>query len=135
MTYLQAFAQYMEDLGVATRGQDLFIGEVPRQSDDNIDQGQWWIVAAGGTSVGTDYNQWQRTLFINVFYRDRDPLCVIEKFEEFRHLIHHLGCEELDGYKVIKIDVSTEFVDNDIDSEDNKVGVMVVRVILEQERI
>ncbi len=128
MTYLDSFADYLQNLGVATRGQDLFIGEAPRQTTDNLETGYWWIVAAGGASVGTTYNQWRRELFINVFYRDRDPKCVYEKFEELRTKIYEAGCPELAGYRTVNIDVSSELIDSDVDTEDNKVGVMVIRL-------
>lgn len=128
MTYLDSFAKYMEDLGVATRGQNLFIGEVPRQNTDDIDEGQWWIVASGGSPVGTDFNLWRRELFVNVFYRDRDANCVFQKFEDLRTKIYDAGCPELDNYRAVGIDVSTELVDSDVDTEENRIGVMVIRL-------
>lgn len=132
ITYIDSFASYLEDLGVATRGQDLYIGEAPRQTSDNLEDGQWWIVPAGGNSDGTDFNQWQRYLYINVFYRDRDPRMLYEKFEDLRTKVAESGCPVLEGYECVRIEVSSELVDNDVDTEENKTGVMVIRLTVTQ---
>lgn len=132
MNYLESFAKYMESLGVATRGQNLTIGEAPRRTTDDLSQDQWWIVAAGGASEGTDFNEWKRVLYINVFLRSRDPKCIYDKFEELRQKIYDAGCPELEGYRTVNIDVSGELVDSDINTEENKIGVMVVRLAVMQ---
>lgn len=133
MNYLESFARYMEGMGVATRGQNLTIGEVPRHlPDTDLNEGQWWIVASGGASEGTDFVLWKRVIYINVYYRDRDPKCVFEKFEDFRKKVYEAGCPELEGYRTVNIDVSGELVDSDIDTEENKIGVMVIRLAVMQ---
>lgn len=133
MTYLASFAEYMEVvLGVATRGQDLFIGEAPRQTTDNMQKPIWWIVASGGAPEGTDYNMWQRALAISVYYRNQEPDVLFEKFEELRSKIYANRCATLTGYELIDIEIMTELVDTDVDSEENKVGVMVIRLTVKQ---
>ena len=140
--YLEGFAFWLEQQGVATRGTDLFIGEAPRQvSDGTVNTPQAWIVATGGAPEGSDYSLWKRGLFISVFRRDPDPERLFDWFENLNKVIALANkpstnetskCFTIDGYDVISIEVSTELIDTDVDSEENKVGVMVIKLTVKQ---
>lgn len=136
--YLSALAEWLENQGVATRGQDLYIGEAPRQvSENDVNAAQAWLVAAGGTPEGTDFNMWKRGLFISVFRRDPDPERLFDWFENLQKVVGNANkagadCFTADGYDVIRIEIATELIDTDSDSEENKIGVMVIKLTVKQ---
>jgi hypothetical protein len=139
--YLSAMAQWLEAQGVATRGQDLFIGEAPRQiSENDVNAPQAWLVAAGGAPEGTDFNLWKRGLFISVFRRDQDPERLFDWFENLANVVAAANkpdvsgssCFSIDNYDVIRIEISSELIDTDVNSEENKTGVMVLKLTVKQ---
>lgn len=127
MTIIESFCKYMQTLGVGTLGQDIFIGEAPssRKAQDSL----WWVLDSGGSRLsinrtGESIKQYS----LNVYYRDIDYKAVAEKMFEFEESISCSNCAQLEGFQVVEIEVISYQVDQDLDSEDRKVGLLQVNI-------
>jgi Bacteriophage minor capsid protein len=123
MSIQTAFVEYLEGLGLATLGQDLFVGEAPSSVGlaDNI----WWIVASGGTpqvqlTTGGAIKDYQ----VSVYYRNRDYKAVYDAMHDLEEHLNCEGCVQLTGFEVLYIRATTFPIDNDRDLEDRKVGLL-----------
>lgn len=123
MNVPQAFVQYLEDSGLATFGQDLFIGEAP--NSNIVGDAIWWVKASGGTpearlpTGGTIKNY-----LIEVFYRNRNYQAVYEAMKTLEEQLNCDGCTPLEGYETMDIQATVFPIDNDLDSEDRKIGLL-----------
>jgi hypothetical protein len=129
MNVARSFAQYLEDSGVATFGQDLFISRAPTSNDrdtsgSTVPQNIWWLVANGGSPD----SRLLRNYSLNVYYRDRSADAVYEKLQKLEEDITCEGCLTLEGYEVVEVVSSGFFADQDIDSEDRTVGLLQVNI-------
>lgn len=135
MTLIEAFATYLQDtLSVATLGQDLFIGEAP--SSNKVPDSIWWIVSNGGSpvlknSTGESLKRYQ----VQIFYRNRDHKAVEDALFNLEEDLNCDGCSQLTGIETVDIEAITFPVDNDIDDEDRKVGLLQVNLTTYKECI
>lgn len=118
-----AFATFLEDNTTATLGQDLFISNAP--SSDKAQSDLWWITTNGGNKVQTltsgepikEYN-------INVYRRHRNYQTVYEDLHSLEDILNCAGCTQLTGFDTLSIEASVLSIDNDLDNEDRKVGLL-----------
>lgn len=127
MNICESFAQYMDDLGIATPGQDIIIGGAPssNKSPDDL----WWILMNGGAplkknSTGESLKSYQ----ILVYRRGRNVKVVQDALFSLEETLNCDRCTQLDGYDTVDIEVTAFPIDNDLDSEDRKVGLLQVTV-------
>lgn len=127
MTIVDSFADYLENLGIATLGQDLFIGEAPssKQVLDSI----WWLIETGGNNQ-LDLSTGEKIKLhnISIYHRGTNYQTVKENLHDAEELISADGCTQLSGYETLDIQLSSYPVDNDIDSEDRKVGLLQINL-------
>lgn len=126
MNIAEAFADFMESsLGIATLGQDLFIGEAP---DSNVSpDALYWITTSGGNPVNKMHSgEVLKQYTINVFYRDTTEEAVYNELQSLEESVNCNGCTQLEGYETVDIEATTFPVDDDLDSEDRKVGLLQV---------
>lgn len=128
MNILESFANYLQGLGIATLGSDLFIGEAP--AGNRPHDAVWWIVASGGSPEGPDFNRWKRVHFFDIYYRDRSSKCLFDNFEKLRDCLCKDPCKQLECFDVVDIEITNEVTDNDRDIEDRHFGVMTLKVTL-----
>lgn len=127
MTIIESFCKYMETLGVGTLGQDIFIGEAPssKKAQDSL----WWVLDSGGSRLSINRTgESLKQYSLNVYYRDIDYKQVAEKMFEFEESISCSNCAQLEGFQVVEIEVISYPVDQDLDSEDRKVGLLQVNI-------
>ena len=133
MNIAKSFATYLQDeLSVATIGQDLFIGLAPRS--DKAPDTLWWIKAFGGdptTRLKTGETMKQYIVEIN--YRNRDYETVYEQLQSVEESINSDTCSQITGYDTIDIEATTFPIDDDIDSEDRKVGLLRITLTIFKE--
>lgn len=131
MNIMYQFTEYLNTLGIATRGVDLFYNApASNESKSNV----WWVVPAGGTNEVSNFDVNRRVQFIDIFYRGgRNTNDVYEVLEAARTAIQTNPCLGLDGYETIRVDVVSELTDSGTDSELRRLGALGVRVeILEK---
>lgn len=125
MNITQAFANYLETITGSTLGQTLFIGEAP--SSDKVADSIWWIIENGGNpikknSTGESLKRYQ----VQIFYRNRDYEVVKDKMFALEEDLNCDGCTQLAGFDTIDIEAITFPIDNDLDGEDRKIGLLQV---------
>ena len=127
MTIAESFVDYMEELDVGTSGQNIFIGETPPSNyvDDNL----WWVIQSGGSKTlkaftGESIKQYS----LLVYNRGRDYGLVSSRLSNLEETLNCPSCVELDGYEVLEMEVVQFPTDQDLDSEDRKVGLLQINI-------
>ena len=134
MNISESFAEYLVNLGIGTLGQNIFIGNAPssNQAPDSI----WWIVANGGSPIRRNSTgEMLKSYKIDVFFRDRDYKTVYNELNSLEESINCDGCPELDEYDTISIEANSFPIDNDLDNEDRKVGLLQINLTTYKECI
>lgn len=132
MNIATSFANYLESLGIATLGQDLWIGEAPSSNEvpDNI----WWILVNGGNpirknSTGESTKGYQ----IQVFARNRNPRIIADAMQSLEENLNCDDCAQLDGFDTVDIEATVFPIDTDLDDEDRKVGLLQATLTIYKE--
>jgi len=127
MSLVSAFATYLQTVTGTTLGQTLFIGEAP--SSKKVADAIWWIVETGGgvlqkNATGEATKSYQ----FNVFFRSRDYEAIKDGLYALEEDLNCDNCSQISGYDTIDIEATTFPIDNDLDSEDRKVGLLQVTI-------
>ena len=125
MNIAKSFANYLDDTGVATLGQNLFIGEAPssKESPDSL----FWIMSTGGSkTIKLQTGESVKVYNISLFYRNRNYQMVYDTLFDLEEQLNCTRCSLLDEFDTIDIGASVLSVDSDLDGEDRKVGVLQV---------
>lgn len=127
------FAEFIEGLVSATLGQDLWIGNVP--SSLQTDSSVWWIVSDGGAPLERNQTGERIKNYQYIVYRrGMNYRSVLQDLYNLENAIHAEKCIILsDDYDVIDIEANTLTVDDDLDVEDRKVGMLRVKVNIYKE--
>lgn len=127
MSLVSAFATYLQGITGTTLGQTLFIGEAP--SSNKVADAIWWIVENGGGIIQKNATGEARKSYqINVFCRSRDYQAIKDQMSSLEEDLNCDNCSQLSGYDTIDIEATTFPIDNDLDSEDRKVGLLQVTI-------
>lgn len=127
MSLVSAFASYLQGVTGTTLGQTLFIGEAP--SSRKVADAIWWIVENGGGIIQKNATGESRKSYqFNVFYRDRDYEAIKDAMYALEEDLNCDNCSQISGYDTIDIEATTFPIDNDLDSEDRKVGLLQVNI-------
>jgi hypothetical protein len=123
MNIATSFANYLEGLGIATLGQDLWIGEAP--SSNEVPDSIWWILVNGGSpirknSTGESTKSYQ----IQVFSRNRNPRIIADAMQLLEENLNCDDCAQLEGFDTVDIEATVFPIDTDLDDEDRKVGLL-----------
>lgn len=127
MTVAQSLAAYMQVLGVGTLGQDIFIGKAP--SSNEVPDTIWWLIENGGAPVRRNKTgESMKSYQVLVYKRDRDYRQIQEDLFSLEEDLNCSGCVELDGFDAVDIEVNSFPIDDDLDSEDRKIGLLQVTI-------
>lgn len=123
MNLLDSFAQYLQTMGIATLGQNLFIGEAP--SSNQVQDSVWWIIDSGGSPIAKNQTGESRKAYqITVFNRDRNYKTIKNAMFALEEQLNCDGCTQLQGFDTIDIEATTFPIDQDLDNEDRKIGML-----------
>lgn len=127
MSLVSAFATYLQSVTGTTLGQTLFIGEAP--SSKKVVDAIWWIVENGGGVIQKNATgEATKSYQFNVFFRSRDYEAIKDAMYELEEDLNCDNCSQISGYDTIDIEATTFPIDNDLDSEDRKVGLLQVTI-------
>lgn len=123
------FAQYLEDGGFGTIGVDLYVGDVPLDTD--YPDGVMWVTLNGGfISKKNVTGESVKVQSVGVYYRGFSYEDVYNTVQNIEETINSDGCTQLDNFSVLDMNVTTFPIDQDLDSEDRKVGYLEVSLTL-----
>lgn len=132
MNVVRAFAEYLQGIGVATLGQDLFISRAP--SSNNVPPRIFWVKAAGGTSLPRMVNgSSQKTSVIELNHRDVRTEGVYDTLQSLGDDLTCAGCLTLEGYQVTDVSVEGPWTDQDLDDEERDVGLLQITITIYKE--
>lgn len=123
MNIADSFASFLTGITGSTFGQDFFIGQAP--SSNIVSDSIWWIVASGGNKVtslrtGEAVKNYQ----IDIYRRDRDYQTVYDDLQSLEEQLNCDSCTQLEGFETFDIETILFPIDNDLDGEDRKVGLL-----------
>ncbi len=127
MNISEQFAEYLETLGVATRGTDLWIGRAPTSVEvpDDI----WWIIQNGGSPVRRNSTgETLKSYQVQIYGRSRNYKKLLDDLFVIEQDLNCDGCSQLSGLDTIDIEAVVFPIDNDLDSEDRKVGLLQANI-------
>lgn len=128
MNIVESFALYLQNLGIATLGQTLFIGNAP--SSNRVSDSIYWIVESGGSPLSMNSTgELVKSTSIEIYYRDRNYKNVYDNLNTLEENLNCNGCVQLTGFDIIKIDVVSFPIDQDLDNEDRKIGMLQVNLL------
>lgn len=132
MSLVSAFATYLQSVTGTTLGQTLFIGEAP--SSNKVADAIWWIVENGGGVINKNSTgEAMKSYQFNIFYRSRDYEAIKDAMYSLEEDLNCDNCSQISGYDTIDIEATSFPIDNDLDSEDRKVGLLQVTIIIYKE--
>lgn len=129
MTLAKSFVEYLEDLNFGIFEQDIFIGLAP--SSNKVPDAIFWVVASGGnTTQKMASGEVMKEYILNVYYRDINYENVYSTLEDLEQQISCTGCLELEGVDLISISANNLMIDEDLDSEYRKVGLLQITLMV-----
>lgn len=127
MSLVSAFATYLQGVTGTTLGQTLFIGQAP--SSNKVADAIWWIVENGGSVIRKNATgEATKSYQFNVFFRSRDYEAIKDALYALEEDLNCDNCSQISGYDTIDIEATSFPIDNDLDSEDRKVGLLQVTI-------
>lgn len=127
MTIVSALGKYLQDNSIATLGQDLILGRAPTSKETSDDL--WWIINTGGGTLSKNQTGESRKQYTALVYRRGRNYRIID--EQLLTLEEQLNCDrctQLEGFDTIDIEATIFPTDDDLDSEDRKVGLLQVTI-------
>lgn len=132
MNLAESFATYLATKSGSTIGQDLYIGQAP--SSNKVPDAVWSVTASGGAKeIALQSGESIKNYLVEVRYRNRDYETVYNKLHDLEEALNEGICPTLSGFDTISIEATTFPVDDDLDSEDRKIGLLVATIITSKE--
>lgn len=127
MNIAEAFATYIDTSTAFTIGQDLFIGQAP--SSDKVPDSIMWVEASGGdTERKAHTGERMKSYLVEVRYRNRNYQTVYDTLHDLEEDLNQSECINLSGFETIQVEATTFPIDEDLDSEGRKVGLLAVTI-------
>ena len=127
MNIAESFANYLASTLDLTLGTDLFIGNAP-SSNKAVDS-VWWLSASGGDKENTlPTGGSMKSYRLDISYRNRDYKAVYNALHSLEEQLNCADCVQLNGFEVIRIEATNFPIDNDLDNEDRKIGLLQANV-------
>lgn len=131
MTLTKSLQQYLkqlgQDLGIETLEQDIIIGRAPSSNETSDDI--WWMITNGGGILQKNQTGEARKSYAFLVYRrGRNYREIDEELQTLEENINCDRCSVLEGFDTIDIEATVFPTDDDLDSEDRKVGMLQVTV-------
>lgn len=138
MTLVTAFADYLQSIGVATRGEDLFTSRAPSSKALDIAGHNanriFWVKSAPGAPPERSVNGPQRQFHgIDLYHRDLSADAVDETLQMLSDKLSCPGCVHIPGFDVLEIEVEGPWSDQDLDNEERTVGLLQLTITTEKE--
>lgn len=142
MNLSQAFATYLQSLSIATIGQDLFIGRAPSTMENLADgvtkvpDNIWWIITNGGSPIKKNQTgESLKSYQVQIYCRNTNPRQMLIDLYTLEEDLNCDGCSQLSGVDTVDIEATVFPIDDDLDSEERKVGLLQVNLTTYKECI
>lgn len=127
MNIATSLANYLLTFTGSTLGQTLFIGEAP--SSNKVADSIWWIVQNGGGVVQKNATgEAEKNYQFSIYYRNRDYGAIYTAMTDLEEDLNCDNCTQLSGFDTIDIEATTFPIDDDLDQEGRKVGLLQITI-------
>ena len=126
----EAFIKFLEDKGIATFGQDLFLGQLPLDAPDEA----WLVVVAGGNpELVTADGGMIKVYTFNVYRRSLAGKEIERELFSLEEDLNCSTCVNLEGFETIYSRATNFAQDLDLENENRRIGLLQAQVRLFKE--
>ena len=123
----EAFVKFLESKGIATFGENLFMGEMPLEAPDD----SWLVVVSGGSPdlVTADGGMIKLYTF-NIFHRSLAGKEIERSLFSLEETLNCGSCVNLEGFETIYSRATQFSQDQDLENENRRIGLLQAQVRL-----
>lgn len=126
----EAFIKFLEDKGIATFGQDLFLGQLPLDAPDEA----WLVVVQGGTpELVTADGSMIKVYTFNVYRRSLAGKEIERELFSLEEDLNCSSCVNLEGFETIYSRATNFAQDLDLENENRRIGLLQAQIRLFKE--
>lgn len=126
-TVSEAVIEYLEQEGVGTFGTDIFLNQVP--SSLETPASLYWVLTSGGETISKNRTGEKiKQYFTSIYYRSKKEKDVERKLFELANKLDCAHCVDLTGFEVLEIKVSQYPAEQDLDSEERRIGFLQANI-------
>jgi hypothetical protein len=125
----KSFAGYMQDtLALGTEGNDIRIGHAP--SDEKAPDALWWIKTSGGNKIARlTTGESVKNYNISIYRRNHDYQALYNEMQSLEEQMNTASLiPNLTGYVVLRAEATNFPIDDDLDAEDRKIGLLQITI-------
>ena len=123
----EAFVKYLESLGIATFGENLFMGELPLEAPDN----SWLVVVSGGNpDLVTADGSMIKLYTFNIYHRSLAGKEIERELFSLEEKLNCATCINLEGFEIIYSRATNFAQDIDLENENRRIGLLQAQIRL-----
>lgn len=123
----EAFVKFLEGQIPATFGENLFLGELPKDAPDSA----WLVLVSGGTPQLITMDDSMIKLYtFNIYRRSLAGKEVERELFSLEETLNCASCVNLDGFETIYTRAINFAQDTDLENENRRIGLLQAQVRL-----
>lgn len=129
MNIAESFAGYMQStLMLGTVGNDIRIGHAP--SDEKAPGTLWWLKTSGGNKIiRLSTGESVKNYNISIYRRNSNVQALYNEMQSLEEQMNTATIIPLlTGYQVLRVEATNFPIDNDLDADDRKVGLLQITI-------
>ena len=127
ITVGEAFLKFLEDKGIATRGENLYLGEMRLDAPDD----SWLVVVSGGLPDTVTLDGGMIKLYtFNIYHRSLSGKEIERSLFSLEQDLNCSSCINLEGFETIYSRAINFAQDLDLENEERRIGLLQAQVRL-----
>jgi hypothetical protein len=123
----EAFVKFLQDKGIGTFGDNLYLGELPLKAPDN----SWLVVVSGGSpELVTADGSMVKLYTLNIYHRSLAGKEVERDLFNLEEDLNCTTCVNLEGFETIYSRATNFAQDIDLENENRRIGLLQAQVRL-----
>ena len=123
----EAFVSFLQDKGIGTFGEDLFLGELPLDAPDN----SWLVVVGGGNpELVTADGSMIKLYTFNIYHRSLAGKEIERELFSLEEDLNCADCINLEGFETIYSRATNFAQDMDLENENRRIGLLQAQIRL-----
>lgn len=123
----EAFVKYLQDKGIGTFGDNLFMGELPLKAPDN----SWLVVVSGGSpDLVTADGSMIKLYTFNIYHRSLAGKEIERDLFNLEEALNCTTCVNLEGFETIYSRATNFAQDIDLENANRRIGLLQAQIRL-----
>lgn len=123
----EAFVKFLQDKGIGTFNEDLYLNQLPQDAPDN----SWLVVVGGGNpDVVTLDGGMVKVYTLNIYHRSLVGKEVERELFSLEEDLNCTSCVNLEGFETIYSRATNFAQDEDFDNENRRIGLLQATIRL-----